>query len=153
MHVLTAGWCPVFASSVPGKKAGVSAGPTAGPFLNPIRAVRESSPPGGREFLFLKEKFHLYAGELDYIVILQEARLRIQSMPVHLGGGCALDVSDEIALGPTGNDGNLYTRLAQGGEVLHQVEFLSGPGTAENLYGAQYVRIGRRRPGSTRRRC
>src|SRR3954454_10359467 len=46
----------------------------------------------------LEEEFHLHAGELDDIVILERMRSGADLLAVHLGAVGPFDVSDEIAL-------------------------------------------------------
>ena len=101
--------------------------------------------------LFLEEKLHLHTGQLDNIMIVQQAGLRIERPPVYLRRGGALDVGDEVALRSTSDDGYLYTWLAQGGEVLYEVELLPRPRAAEDLDGPEQVRFGG--TGARRSRC
>src|SRR5690606_38764706 len=63
---------------------------------------RERGAPGSARHKpsGLEEKFHLHAGELDDIVVLEGVRGGADLMPVHRGAARAFDVSDEITLRP-----------------------------------------------------
>src|SRR5688572_4699716 len=63
----------------------------------------------------LEEEFHLHAGELDHVVILERVRRRADHLPVHVGAVGALHMRDEVALRPPGEHGDLHAGLAQGG--------------------------------------
>src|SRR5260221_12886292 len=75
-----------------------------------------------RTALRLEEEFHLDAGELDHVVILQRVRRRADLLTVDLGTRRAFDVGDEIALRPARQHGDLDTWLAERGERLGEFE-------------------------------
>src|SRR5260221_5856585 len=79
-----------------------------------------------RTALRLEEEFHLDAGELDHVVILQRVRRGADRLAVDLGARRALDVGDEVALGPARQHRDLNPGLAKGGQGLRQLEFLAG---------------------------
>src|SRR5919108_2489006 len=54
----------------------------------------------------LEEEFHLDAGELDDVVVLERVRRRPDLLAVHVGTVGALDVSDEIPLRPPRQHGD-----------------------------------------------
>src|SRR5918992_4988918 len=81
----------------------------------------------------LQEKFHLHAGELDDVVILERVRRRADLLPVHVGAGGALDMGDEVALRAAGEHRHLHARLAERGERLGELELLAGVGAREKL--------------------
>src|SRR3989449_10208913 len=74
----------------------------------------------------LEEEFHLDAGELDDVVVLERVRRRPDLLAVHVGTVGALDVSDEIPLRPPREHGDLNARLAERGERLGELELLAG---------------------------
>src|SRR5882757_368274 len=56
--------------------------------------VLRGTPPSS-----LQEEFHLHAGELDHVVILERGGRRADLLAVHARARDALDVGDEVALG------------------------------------------------------
>jgi len=64
-------------------------------------------------------------------------RLGVERFAVEDGENCAFDVGDEVAMRPTGDDGDLGSRLAQGGQGFLQHQFLAGIGAVEQLDGGR----------------
>src|SRR3954452_9368177 len=64
----------------------------------------------------LEEEFHLDAGELDDVVVLEPMGRRADLLAVHVGPRRALDVGDEVALRPARQDRHLLPGLAERGE-------------------------------------
>src|SRR5260221_14717755 len=81
-----------------------------------------------RTALRLEEEFHLDAGELDHVVILQRVWRGADRLAVALGARRALGVGDEVALGPARPHRDLDPGLAQGGEGLGARRRLAGGG-------------------------
>src|SRR5688572_5172324 len=73
----------------------------------------------------LQEKFHLHAGKLDDVVVLERVRRGADLLAVDVGARGALDVRDEVALGPPGQHRHLDTWLAQRSERLGELELLA----------------------------
>src|SRR3954462_12342467 len=57
------------------------------------KGVLRGTPPSS-----LQEEFHLHAGKLDHVVVLERGLLRSDLLAVHHGARRALDVRDEVAL-------------------------------------------------------
>src|SRR4051812_42887042 len=100
----------------------------------------------------LEEEFHLHAGELDDVVILEPVGRRADLLAVHVGPRRALDMGDEVALRPAREDRHLHARLAERGERLGELELLAGVRPREKLDRAERLagwarrrRLGRRR--------
>src|SRR3954465_1304576 len=72
----------------------------------------------------LEEEFHLDAGELDDVVVLEPMGRRTDLLAVHAGPRRTLDVGDEIALRPAREDRHLHAGLAECGERLAELELL-----------------------------
>src|SRR5207244_4086992 len=85
----------------------------------------------------LEEEFHLHAGELDDVVVLERVRRRPDLLAVHVGAVGALDVSDEIPLRAAGEHRDLYAGLAERGERLGELELLAGVGARQELDRAE----------------
>src|SRR3954470_3682999 len=79
------------------------------------KGVLRGTPPSS-----LQEEFHLHAGELDDVVILERGRRWADLLPVHRGPRRALDVRDEVALRPARQHCDLHAGLAKRGERLVQ---------------------------------
>src|SRR3954465_7895550 len=95
----------------------------------------------------LEEEFHLHAGELDDVMILERVRRRADLLPVHVGARRALDVGDEVALRPARKDRDLHARLAERSERLGELELLAGVGARQELDRAARLAGGGRRRG------
>src|SRR5580765_6712030 len=109
---------------------------------------------GASELLGLQEKFHLDAGELDHVVILERVRGGADLLAVHLGTLVAFDMGDEVALRPPRQHRDLNTGLAERGERLGELELLAGIPTGEQLDRAERLatRLRRWRCGRSRSR-
>src|SRR5438105_13633937 len=95
----------------------------------------------------LEEEFHLHAGELDDVVVLERVRRRPDLLAVHVGTVGALDVSDEIPLRPPRQHGDLNAGLAERSEWLGELELLAGVRAGQELDRAERLAggLGRRR--------
>src|SRR5262249_61266241 len=100
----------------------------------------------------LQEEFHLDARELDDVVVLESVRRRADLLAVDVGARGALDVGDEVALRPPGQDRDLNPGLAEGGERLGELELLAGVRAGEELDRADRLARGPRRGRRRRRR-
>src|ERR1051325_1438517 len=81
---------------------------------------------GASELLGLQEKFHLDAGQLDRVMVLERVRRGANLRAVHLGALVALDVGDEVTLRAARQHRDLHPGLAEGGERLAELELLAG---------------------------
>src|SRR6202165_6150612 len=90
--------------------------------------------------LCLQEEFHLHAGTLDYIVILERVRGRADLLTVDRGPVGAFHVGDEVALRPAGQHCHPDPGLAERGERLGELELLAGVGAGEQLDRAERLR-------------
>src|SRR6185295_18507801 len=113
---------------------------------------------GASELLGLQEEFHLDAGQLDHVVILERVRGGTDLLAVHLGTLVAFDMGDEVALRPARQHRHLYPGLAEGGQRLGQLELLAGVRAGEELDRAERLAAGfrcrrRGRSSSRRPRC
>ena len=95
----------------------------------------------------LEEKFHLDAGELDHVVILERVRGGTDLLAVHLGALVAFDMGDEVALRPARQHRHLHPGLAERGERLVQLELLAGVAAREQLDRAERLAAGLGRSG------
>src|SRR6185503_11484428 len=92
---------------------------------------------GASELLGLQEEFHLDAGQLDHVVVLERVRRRADLLSIHLGALVALDVGDEVALRAARQHCDLHPGLAERGERLAELELLAGVAAGEQLDGAE----------------
>ena len=90
-----------------------------------------------RTALRLQEEFHLDAGELDHVVILERVRCCADLLAVDLRARRALDVGDEVALRPARQDRHLHARLAERGEWFGEFQFLAGIAARKQLDRAE----------------
>src|SRR5512138_2352929 len=75
---------------------------------------------GAAELLGLQEEFHLDAGELDHVVILERVRRGADLLAIHFRPLVAFDVRDEVALRPARQHRDLHAGLAERGERLRE---------------------------------
>src|SRR3954468_14891706 len=92
------------------------------------KGVLRGTPPSS-----LQEEFHLHAGKLDHVVVLERGRRRSDLLAVHRGARRALDVRDEVALRPSRQYRHLHPWLAERGKRLVEFEFLAGVAAGEQL--------------------
>src|SRR5258706_4414169 len=104
-----------------------------------------------RTALGLEEEFHLHAGQLDHVVVLERVRRGADFLAVDGGTLVAFDVREEVALRPAREHRDLHAGLAERGERLGELELLAGVAAREELDGAERLAcaVDRR----TRRRC
>ena len=94
-----------------------------------------------------QEELHLDTSDLDHIMVGQWVGLCIQALAVDRGKLAPLDMRDEIAMRPLGNDGDRQAGLAQCGQGFGQLQFLAGIGPIEQLDSSanrRYRRLGLR---------
>src|SRR5215218_7841657 len=89
--------------------------------LNWCRRVGGESPRSD-----LDEEFHLHAGQLDQIVVLERMRSGADCIAVDRRMHGTLDVGNEVALRAPGQDGNLNARFPERSERLGQLELFPG---------------------------
>src|SRR5687768_15181401 len=73
----------------------------------------------------LQEEFHLHAGKLYDIMVLERVRRGADLLAVDVGARGALDVSDEITLRAPREHRDLNAGLAERGERLGELELLA----------------------------
>src|SRR5687768_12624231 len=89
----------------------------------------------------LEEEFHLYARELDDVVVVQLMRLRIERLAVDHRHSRTLDMGNKIAMRPPRDYGHLDPGLAEGGQVLDELELFAGRRSGQNLDRSELVRL------------
>src|SRR6266850_1479564 len=97
------------------------------------RGRRGGSRPGSA----FEEEFHLHAGELDDVVVLERSRRRSDLLAVDRWAVRAFDVRDEVALRPAREHRYLHARLAEGGEGFVELELLAGVAARKQLDRAE----------------
>src|SRR5262245_58849323 len=107
---------------------------------------------GAAVLLGLQEEFHLDAGELDHVVILERVRRGADLLAVHLGPLVAFHVGDEVALRPARQHRDLDAGLAERGERLVELELLAGVAAGKQLDRAERLAAGLRRRSGGRGR-
>src|SRR3954470_21129407 len=110
------------------------------------KGVLRGLPPSS-----LQKEFHLHAGELDHVVVLERSRRRSDLLAVQRRARRAFDVGNKVALRPARQHRDLNARLAERGERLIELELLAGVAAREELDRAQWLRRLRRCGGW--RRC
>src|SRR5882672_3038729 len=83
------------------------------------------SPPGAgfraaSGFSGFEEEFHLYAGQLDNVMVAQLMCLGIKRLAIYHREIGTFHVGNEVALRPLGNDRDLNTRLAERSKWFQQ---------------------------------
>src|SRR5258708_36535175 len=94
-----------------------------------VRSRRGWSRPGSA----FEEEFHLHAGKLDDVMVLERGRRRAHLQAIHCRAVRALDMSDEVALRPARQHRHLHPGLAERRERLVQLELLARGGAGVEL--------------------
>jgi hypothetical protein len=71
-------------------------------------------------FSGFEEEFHLYAGQLDNVMVAQLMRLGIKRLAIHHREIGTFHVGNEVTMWPLGNDRDLNTRFAQRSKGFQQ---------------------------------
>src|SRR5258708_35479240 len=100
------------------------------------RSRRGWSRPGSA----FEEEFHLHAGKLDDVMVLERGRRRADLLAIHCRAVRALYMSSEVALRPARQHRHLHPGLAERRERLVQLELLSGVAAGEELDRAEPLR-------------
>src|SRR5260221_2672622 len=100
------------------------------------RSRRGWSRPGSA----FEEEFHLHAGKLDDVMVLERGRRRADLLAIHCRAVRALDMSDEVALRPARQHRHLHPGLAERRERLVQLQLLACVAPREGLHVARLLR-------------
>jgi hypothetical protein len=81
----------------------------------------------------LQKELHLYAGEFDDVMVMQLMGLRVKRLAIDHREVRALDVGNEVPLGPFGDNGNLNAGFADRRQRFTQRQLLAGVRTGQEL--------------------